>query len=362
MRKFVCVPHHGPHTSFATFVNPYPLAAPQAEQRAHEYLRLTHAQALKQVIANMEFKSTLPSIPSSLGPVTDKMKRSLQTLDRYLRDEKFAIETFGRGSINHLLAIANIERLKFRQLPTKEKRAWVKANSHNPIRSLPGWNSMTLGKKAEEILNDQIRAFGAMRQGPFASILTRNYIKEKRIVEWRMEVACRSDSMLPPDAPPDPQVEEPVSLPIEPNLRVGQTLGLVTQQHPQPSGASKESPICVLPEHIKKQEEKVYVLGITQPQSSTYRNAVGLLELMWFLSLEAGDRQVWINKYSTPTISRFVGWASKSEVEQAKIIIASRIKHLEYEASIPQVVPAIGRPTCGLFSIGKEADAANTNA
>ena len=342
------------------------LAAPQAEQRAHEYLCLAHAQALKQVVTNMEFKSTLPSISSALDPgtgrVTDKVKRSMQTLDRHLRDEKFAIENFGRGSVNHLLAISNIERLKFRQLPTKEKRIWVKANSDNPIRSLPDWNSMTLEKQAEEILHSQIRAFGAMRQGAFASILARNYIKEKRIVEWRMGVACHSDSMLPPDAPPDPQIDERVSIPIQPNPQVGQTLGLITQEYPQPSGASRESPFCVFPEHIKKQEEKVYVLGVTQPQSSTYRNAVELMELMWFLSLETGDRQIWMNKYSTPTVSRSVGWASKSEVERAKIIIVSRMKSLEYKAGIPQVVPAIGKPTCRLFSIDKEDDAANTNA
>lgn len=192
-----------------------PLAAPRAEQRAHDYLRFAHTQALRQVTVGMEFKSTLPSISSALDPgagcAKDKRKRSMQTLDRHLRDEKFAIEKFGRGSINHLLALSNLERSKFRQLPTNEKRAWVKVNSEHPIRSFPDWNSMTIEKKAEEILNSQIRAFGSMRQGAFASILARNYMKEKRIVEWRMEVAYHSDSMLPPDAPPDPQVDERVS-------------------------------------------------------------------------------------------------------------------------------------------------------
>jgi hypothetical protein len=285
----------------------------------------------------------------------------MQTLDKHLRDEKFAIETFGRGSVNHLLAIANIERLKFRQLPTKEQRAWVKANSDNPIRLLSGWSSMTLGKKAEEILNGQIRAFGAMHQGAFAGILTRNYIQEKRIIEWKMKVACDSDSMLPPDALPGPQVDEQVSLAIEPDPRIGQTPGLIAQEHRQLSDTSKWSPVCVLLEHIKRQEENVYVLGITQPQSSTYKNAVALLELMRFLSLKVGDRKIWINKHLTPSVSRSVGWASKSEGEQAKIIIMSRLKYLEDKGGIPQVVAAIGDPACCLFSIDED-DAANTNA
>ena len=75
----------------------------------------------------------------------------------------------------------------------------------------------------------------------------------------------------------------------QPNPRVGQTLGLITQEHPQPLSASKEPPFCVLPDHIRKQEEKAYVFGATQPHSSMYRNAVDLLELM---SPEENNQQI----------------------------------------------------------------------
>ena len=279
-----------------------------------------------------------------------------------LLEEKFAIKKFGRGSVNHLLAIANIERFKFRQLSTKEKRAWVKTNSDNLIRSLPGWCSLTLGKKAGEILTSQIRAFGAKHEGSFAGTLARTYVKEKRIVKWRMEMTCHSDSVLPPDTQPEPRVDGRASLPIQPSPPAGQTRGLFTQEHRQPSGVSKQSPIRVLSEHIKKQEEKIYVLGATQPQSSTYRIAVEQLELMWFLSLEAAERQIWMNKYSNPKVSRSPAWASKSEIERAKITIVSRVKDLESKTGIPQVVPAIGKHNCRLFTIDKDDNAANANA
>jgi hypothetical protein len=321
---------------------------------------LAHAQALKQATAGIEFNSTLPPISSAVGPgaggVTDKIKRSLRAFHRLLPKEKFAIEKFGRGSLNHLLAIANIERFKFRQLSTKEKRAWVQANSDSLIRSLPNWSSLALGKKAGEILTSQIRAFGTKHGGSFAGMLARDYIKEKRLVKWRMEIACHSNSMLPPDAQHELRVDGRASLSSQPNLPTGQTRGLFTQEHHKPSGTSMQSPIRVLPEHIKHQEEKVYVLGATQPHSSTYRKAVEQLELMWFLSLEAADRQVWMNKYSTPKVSRSAAWASKSETERAKLIIMSRVKDLESKTGIPQIVPAIGKHVCRLFSI----DNANT--
>lgn len=329
-------------------------------------LRLAHAQALKHATVDMEFKSTLPPISSAVGPgaggVTDKIKRTLQAFHRLLPKEKFAIEKFGRGSVNHLLAIASIERFKFRQLSTKEKTAWVQANSDSLIRSLPNWNSLTLGKKAGEILTSQIRAFGAKNGGSFASMLARDYVKEKKAVKWKMETACHSDSMLPPVVQLKPRVDGRASFYSQPNPPAGQTRGLFTQEHYKPSGASKQSPIRVLPEHMKNQEEKVYVLGATQPQSSTYRKAVEQLELMWFLSLETAERQVWMNKYSTPKVSRSAGWKSKSEIERAKLIIVSRVKDLESKTGIPQVVPAIGKHVCRLFSIDKGDNAANGNA
>lgn len=312
----------------------------------------------------MEFKSTLPPLSSAVtGRVTDKIERSMRAFHRLvLPKEKFAIENFGRGSVNHLLAIANIERFKFRQLSTKEKRAWVQANSDSLIRSLPGWSSLTLGKQAEEVLTSQIRAFGAKHRGSFASMLARDCLKEKRIGKWRVEMACRPDSTLPHDALLDPREDGRPSLSIQPSPPAGQTHESFTQEHHQPSGASKQSPIRVLPARIKNQEEKVYVLGATQPQSSTYRKAVEQLELMWFLSLEAAERQVWMNKYTTPKVSRSAAWASKSEIERAKLIIVSRVKNLESKTGIPQVVPAIGRRVCRLFSIDKEDDSANANA
>jgi hypothetical protein len=314
----------------------------------------------------MEFKSTLPPISSAVGPgaggVTDKIKGSLRAFHRLLSEEQFAIEKFGRGSVNHLLAIAKVERFKFRQLSTKQKRTWVRANSGHLIRSLLGWSLLTLGKKAGEILTSQIRAFGAKHEGSFASTLARDYVKEKRIVRWKMEIACYSNSTLPPDAQPEPGVGGRAFLPIQPNYPAGKTWGSFTQEHHQPSGTSKQSPIRVLPRHIKKQEEKVYVLGVTQLQSSTYRKSVELLELMWFSSLEAAERQIWMNKYSAPKFSRSAGWASKSEIERAKIIIVSRMKDLESKTGIPQVVPAIGKHVCSLFSIDKGDKAANANA
>ncbi len=310
----------------------------------------------------MVFKSTLPPLSSAVtGGVTNKVERSMRAFHRLFPKENFAIEKFGRGSINHLLAIANIEGFKFRQLSTKEKRAWVQANSNNLIRSLPGWSSLTLGKQAGEILTRQIRAFGAKHEGSFASVLAQEYVKEKRIVDRRVEIARHSDSALPPDAQLEPLVER-VSLSIQPNPPAGQTRRLFTQGRHQSSGASKQSPIRVLPGQIKNQEEKVYVLGATQPQSSTYRKAVEQLELMWFLSLEAAERQVWMNKYSTPKVSRSAAWASKSEIERAKLIIVSRVKDLESKTGIPLVVPAIGRHVCRLFSIDEEDNAANANA
>jgi len=182
-------------------------------------------------------------------------------------------------------------------------------------------------------------------------MLARDYVKEERLVKWRMEIACHSDSMLPPDAHLEPRVDGRTLLSSQPNPPAGQTHGLPTQVHRQPSGASNRSPIRVLPEHIKNQEEKVYVLGATEPQSSTYRRAVEQLELMWFLSLQAAERQVWMNKYSTPKVSRSAAWKSKSETERAKLIIMSRMKDLESTTGIPQVVPAIGQHVCRLFSI-----------
>jgi hypothetical protein len=292
------------------------------------------------------------------------MKTTMHTFHRFLQEETFAIKRFGRGSLNHLLFITNIERLKFRQLSTREKQVWVKANSGDLVQSLPDWGSMTIEKKASEILASQVRAFGAMRQGPFASVLTRDYSKAKWIIEWKMEVACHSDSdsMLPPDAPPEPQVDERASLLVQLALPAGETTGLFTQEHLQPSGASKQAPICVLSEQIKKQEEVVYVLGATQPQSSAYRRAVEVRELMWFLSLDAAERQIWMNKFSTPAVSQSAGWAGKSEVERAKIIIMSRVKDLECTTGIPQVVLSIGKRSCPLFSIGKEDDGTNADA
>lgn len=280
------------------------------------------------------------------------MKRSMETFQALSFGEKFAFEKYGRGSISYLFALANIEHFKFRQLSPQNKKAWVKANSDNLIRSLPDWNSMTLRKKAERILFRQVRAFGTKHEGPFVSVLGRDYVKEKKAIEWRAEVAHHFDSMLPPDAPSEPQVDEQIS----------QVQGLFTQEHPRPSGVSKEASICALPEHTKKQEEKVYVLGIVQPQSSTYRKAVALLELMWFLSLDAAKRQVWVDKYSTPMVSRSAAWESKSEIERAKRIIAFRLKDLESKAGIPQIVPAIRIPARRLFSIDKEDDAASANA
>lgn len=304
----------------------------------------------------MEFKSTLPpiSFPGArqVTDVTDKMKGSMEAFHALRFGEKFAFEKYGRGSISYLFALANIEHLKFRQLSTQEKRAWVKANSDNLIRSLPGWNSMTLRKKAERILFRQVRAFGTKHGGPFASVLGRNYVEEKRAIEWRAEITCHFDSMLPPDAPPKPRADE----------QVPQVQRLLTQEHPQPSGVSKKAHSYVLPELIKKHEERVYVLGITQPWSSAYRKAVVLLELMWFLSLEVVERQVWMNKYSIPMVSRSVAWASKSEVERAKIIILLRVKDLESKFGIPRIVPTIRKPAHRLFSIGKEDDAANADA
>ena len=318
------------------------LSAPQAEQCARIQLRLAHAQAMEQATTVLEFKSTLPPLSSAVtGGVKDKIEKSMRAFHRLLPKEKFAIEKFGRGSVNHLLAIANIERFKFRQLSTKEKRAWVQANSDSLIRSLPGWSSLTLVKQAGEVLASQIRAFGAKHGGSFASTLARDYVKEKRIGK---RMACCSDSTLPPDAQLEPRIDRRTSLSIQPSSPA-------RQEHHQPSGASKLSPIRVLPERIKNQEEKVYVLGATQPQSSTYRKAVEQLELMWFLSLEPAERQVWMNKYSTPKVSRCATWASKSEIERAKLIIVSRVKDLESRTGIPQVVPAIGRHVCRLFSI-----------
>lgn len=323
-------------------------------------LRLAHAQALNQAAAGMVvFRSTLPLSSAVTGGVTNK---SMRALHRLFPKEKFAIEIFGRGSLNQLLAIANIERFKFRQLSTKEKRAWIQANSNNLIRSLPGWSSLTLGKQAGEILTRQILAFGAKHEGSFASVLARDYVKEKRRVERRVEIPCHPSCTLPPDAQLEPRVDSLASLSIQPNPPAGHTCRFFTRGHHQPSGASKKSPIRVLPGQIKNQEEKVYVLGATQPQSSTYRKAVEQLELMWFLSLEAAERQVWMNKYSTPKVSRSAAWASKSEIERAKLIIVSRVKDLESKTGIPQLVPAIGKHVCRLFSINKEDNAANTNA
>ena len=286
----------------------------------------------------------------------------MRAFHKLLPKEKFAIENFGRGSVNHLLAIANIERFKFRQLSTKEKKAWVQANSDSRIRSLPGWSSLTLWKQAGEVLTSQLRVFGAKHAGPFAGMLARDYVKEKWIGKWRVEIACRADSTLPLDTQLEPWVDGPASLFIQPSPPARQTREPFTQEHHQPSGASKQSPIRVLSGRIKNLEEKIYVLGATQPQSSTYRKAVEQLELMWFLSLDAAERQVWMNKYSTPNVSRSAAWASKSEIERAKLIIVSRVKDLESKTGIPQVVPAIGRRVCRLFSINKEDNSANANA
>ena len=306
------------------------------------------------------YRSTLPPLSSAVtGGATNKIEKHMRAFHRLFPKEKYAIENFGRGSLAHLLVIANIERFKFSQLSTKEKRAWIQANINDFIRSLPGWSSLTLGKQAGEILTRQIRAFGAKQEGSLAAVLSRDYVKEKWIAERMAEIACHCNSTSPPDAQLEPRVGGRASFSIQLNPP---PRGLLTQGHHQPSGASKKSPIRVLPRQIQSQEEKVYVLGATQPQSSTYRKAVEQLELMWFLSLEAAERQVWMNKYSTPKVSRSAAWASKSEIERAKLIIVSRLKDLESKTGIPQVVPGIGKHVCRLFSITEEDNEANTNA
>jgi hypothetical protein len=232
-----------------------PLAAPQAEQRARNQLCLAHAQALKQATADMEFKSTLPpiSLPSApqVTDVTDKMKRTMEAFHALRFGENLAFENYGRGSMSYLFALASIEHFKFRQLSTQEKRAWVKANSDNLIRSLPGWNSMTLRMKAERILFRQVRTFGTKHGGPFASVLGRDYVEETRVIEWRAEVTCHFDSTLPPDAPPKPRVDE----------QVPQVQRLLTQEHPQRSGVSKKAPIYVLPEAHQETRGERLCLG-----------------------------------------------------------------------------------------------------